>query len=150
MSYTKTNIIKYPPKLPSKQRRGYIYIYYNESYNYLDKNIYKIGRSTDPKSRIINLNTSQIFYGEYKYISPICKDNYKAERKISKRLQHHKIHHEIYNININVAVDIIENIIKQINNHALLPIFYIVVTVLFNMFKSYFGNILCSVKVFIS
>lgn len=116
---TKT-INKYPPKMPSKTRLGYIYIYFNESYRYLHDDVYKIGRTSNPKTRIINLNTSQIFYGEYMYISGVCKDCYKAEGEIKKKLSKLKIHHEIYKIDINYAIKVIKNIINTINDVTLM------------------------------
>jgi len=56
-------------------KSGFIYISHNISYDFFDSNIFKIGRTSNPKARLTNLSTSQVYNSTFKYISNECTDS---------------------------------------------------------------------------
>ena len=99
-------------------KSGFIYISHNISYDFFDSNIFKIGRTSNPKARLTNLSTSQVYNSTFKYISNECTDILLCDKLIKIMFKKYVINREIYQIDINCDINMINKIIKQVNQRS--------------------------------
>ena len=65
---------------------GYIYIMFNEMFNYYGPDTVKIGKSIDVAKRMNAYTTSYVKPTELKYVSQLCKNDTLAESAVFKQL----------------------------------------------------------------
>jgi hypothetical protein len=104
------------PEKAEEYRSGYIYIIYNPSYSLISKNIYKIGITNDPKTRLRALSTGHILNSSIVYISQLSINYRYCDSIIKHNLRKYKINREIYNIDLDIAIKEIENTVYKNNN----------------------------------
>lgn len=132
--YVNNNIV-IPPKIKTKDRRGYIYSLYSLTFEYIDCDICKIGRTNDIKRRISELSTPLICKMVPLHISQLCYDVIKAENILSKKLKRYNINREIYKLNYDDVIKNINHVVNQVNNYVLLPLFYVFISVFIHIFN---------------
>ena len=105
--------------------KGYLYILNNICFN---KDIYKLGRTKDLKSRLSTYNTGNLINSEYLFISKIFTNSCYAETILFFLLKKYRIkqNKEFFNITLQKAIatiQVIENLsdetIERVNNMIL-------------------------------
>jgi len=101
-----------------KIKSGYIYILYNEVYNYYGDNVFKIGKTNNIEQRLTGYTTSYIKSCELKYLSTKCVNYSLCESVIFELISDNRIvyNREFFKIDKTEAINIIEDIIFKINN----------------------------------
>ena len=98
-------------------KSGYFYIIYNISYSKFNFiNPFKIGRSNNPKKRLNQLSTGQIYNSKLIYISELCYDYIIADSLLKQHLRKYKINRELYDIPLNDAINLINHVVYDVNN----------------------------------
>lgn len=98
-------------------RTGYIYILYNEVYNYYGENVFKVGMSNDVSKRARAYTTSYIKPVEIRYISELCKNCQLAEHIVFCKLSDFRCvsNREFFKCVIDHIIKIIDETIDNIN-----------------------------------
>ena len=97
---------------------GYIYIIYNEIYNYYGENIFKIGKTKDITQRQSYYTTCYLEQVEIKILSVEVNNCTFAEKNIFELLKNKRIkkNREFFKLdNLKQAIEIIENEVNRIN-----------------------------------
>ena len=100
---------------------GYIYIMFNEMFNYYGPDTVKIGKSIDVAKRMNGYTTSYVKPTELKFISQLCKNYTMAENAIFKQLHNFRMarNREFFRGDISLFIDTIDTIVNNINNDVL-------------------------------
>ena len=96
---------------------GYIYIIYNEMYNFYGDNVYKIGKSYDIYKRISGYTTSYIKPVEIIFLSEECINYTLAEGYIFNKLNEFRLvnNREFFKAPKQTIIDIITTVINDVN-----------------------------------
>ena len=99
-------------------KSGFIYILYNEVFNYYGENVFKIGKTNNIEHRLKAYTTSYIKPCEIKFLSSKCINYDLAESFIFELLNKYRIvnNREFFKIDKADAINIIEEVIYKINN----------------------------------
>jgi len=100
-----------------KNQEGYIYIIFNEMYNYYGENIYKIGKASNIDTRVSNYTTSYIEPVEIKFTSNKVKNYTLAEQEVFILLKEQRIkqRREFFKIVLSEAIETINIVIDKVN-----------------------------------
>lgn len=98
---------------------GYIYVIFNEVYQFYGEHVYKVGKTVDIGKRALQYSTYYIKPIEIKYLSAPCKDYTLAEKRIFEHLKLHRIadNREFFNYELNKLIKVIEEIVNDINGY---------------------------------
>ena len=96
---------------------GYIYILFNEMFNFYGTDVFKIGKAMDVGKRMNGYTTSYIKPVEIKFMSEKCINHSLAEQIIFDRLLNFrmKLNREFFKGDLSVFIQIIEDVINRIN-----------------------------------
>ena len=70
---------------------GYIYILYNDVYKFYGDNVYKLGKTSNIKTRLSGYTTSYLKPSKFIFISNICNNYSLAEHIIFRILSNKRI-----------------------------------------------------------
>lgn len=98
--------------------KGYIYILFNECYDYYGENVFKIGKAIDVAKRAHSYTTSYIKPIELKYISPLCNDYTLVENAVFRKLKDYRVvrNREFFQISPEEIVTAIESVVSFLND----------------------------------
>ena len=96
---------------------GYIYILFNEMFNFYGTDVFKIGKAMDVGKRMNGYTTSYIKPVEIKFMSEKCINHSLAEQIIFDRLLNFrmKLNRDFFKGDLSVFIQIIEDVINRIN-----------------------------------
>ena len=97
---------------------GYIYIMFNEIFNYYRPDTVKIGKSIDVAKRMNAYTTSYVKPTELKYVSQLCKNDTLAESAVFKQLHAFRMakNREFFRGDAAMFVETIDAIVDDVNN----------------------------------
>ena len=104
------------------ETEGYIYIMFNDVFNYYGNNVFKIGKTTDIQQRVNAYVTSYIQPCEVKYVSETCINYSLAEAIIFQKIDKYRVvkNREFFKVDKQEAIEIIEDTIKKINDRTII------------------------------
>jgi len=124
---------------------GYLYIMFNDCYEYYGQHFYKLGRSHDPKQRMNSYRTPFIDSSKYLYVSEKKFDNsIAAEYILFCILQKFRVHpkREFFNHDLDKIIEVIQ-IIESMSSEDILKLYKNLKNTVFTSFyiKQFFNEI---------
>ena len=96
---------------------GYIYVIFNDMFNYHGEDIYKIGKTNDINKRLNGYITTYINKTELIYLSDKVKDYHLCEKLLFQNINENRVvqNREFFKIDKLEATTIIKKVVEEIN-----------------------------------
>ena len=102
-----------------ENNQGFIYIIYNDVFNFYGDTVFKIGKTIDIGKTINSCKDTYLNHTEIKFISELCSDYTLAENMIFDTLKTNRVHNkrEFFRGDLNEIIEVIEDKVKPINDN---------------------------------
>jgi hypothetical protein len=102
-----------------ENNQGFIYIIYNDVFNFYGDNVFKIGKTIDIGKTINSCKDTYLNHTEIKFISELCSDYTLAENMIFDTLKTNRVNNkrEFFRGDLKEIIEVIEDKVKHINDN---------------------------------